>query len=152
MLKKLFDSTAVEVEVPFPELQMENGAQSVTDDTTLTKEVEAEDGPVDDLEEVGEIDLPLAASEDVVAEVLATEEISAVRELIVKLHPAIVPELITGDSIEALISSIEPAQDAYKRVISGVNIPAGGNAPVSLDVEALPTFDKIRRGIANARR
>src|SRR5690606_20563166 len=54
-------------------------------------------------------------AEVVTAEVIATpqKDIDAVRELILGLHPSIVPELISGDSVETLIASIAPAQNAY---------------------------------------
>ena len=64
-----------------------------------------------------------------------------------------VPELIAGATIADLIASIAPAQAAYSRVAESmlqpaVTVPAGGNTPVLVEADALPTSEKIRRGLA----
>lgn len=153
MLKKMFASTPTETDASVPEQISEELPPSDIDDITAVSETEDESEPVDPSfeDEEEEVGLPPAAEVAPVAVANTAEEIAAVRDLILALHPTIVPELIAGDSIDALIASIEPAQAAYSRIISNVSIPAGGNAPVTLDVESLPTFDKIRRGIANPR-
>lgn len=82
--------------------------------------------------------------------------LEAVRELILSSHSNVVPELVQGDSIDSLIASIEPARNAYSRIAEAVpqniTIPAGGNAPIVLDADQLPTSEKIRRGLAANRK
>lgn len=87
-------------------------------------------------------------------EVVATD-LDQVRELILASHPDIVPELVQGNSISDLVGSIDSAKQAYSRIAASVpkavTIPAGGNAPVTFDADALPTSEKIRRGLAAQR-
>lgn len=93
------------------------------------------------------VELPPQSVEERVPKVSSVEEITAVHALILASHQNIVPELITGDSIPALIASIAPAQEAYGRITANLRIPAGGNTAVILDADSLTTFEKIRRGL-----
>ncbi len=81
------------------------------------------------------------------------DELTAVRELVLRAHPDVVPELVTGSTVAALLSSIEPAQAAYGRLAETIqsgsrpaapvpsaptfppapSVPAGGSAPVPAD-------------------
>lgn len=84
------------------------------------------------------------------------DDLTRVRELILASHPDIVPELVQGSSVADLVASIESAKAAYTRVIESapkpaITIPAGGNAPVAVDIDALPTAEKIRRGLSVTR-
>ncbi len=99
------------------------------------------------------------------------DEIAAVRELILRAHQDVVPELIQGSSVAELMASVEPARAAYQAVAQRVQerqgsgesrgsegapaeppkVPAGGGVAV-VDLDALPTAEKIKRGIAAARR
>ena len=47
-------------------------------------------------------------------------DLAKVRELVLKAHPDIVPDLITGASIDELIASVEPARGAYQRIAEQV--------------------------------
>ncbi|MEA2525572.1 MAG: hypothetical protein QOF73_2799 [Thermomicrobiales bacterium] len=93
-------------------------------------------------------------SEETVAG-LAAEELAAVRELILRAHPDVVPELVTGRTVGELTASVEAARAAYAGVVSrqpsAVStppvVPAGG-ATVVVDPANLPTAEKIRRGLA----
>lgn len=80
------------------------------------------------------------------------DDLAQVRQLILASHPDTVPELVAGENIAALIASIAPAQAAYNRVAeslpAAVTVPAGGNTPVLVEAETLPTSEKIRRGLA----
>lgn len=81
------------------------------------------------------------------------DDIAQVRDLICRTHPDTVPELITGSTIADLLASIEPARQAYTRVaeslpVPPVTVPAGGNTPVLVEPDQLPTSEKIRRGLA----
>ena len=91
----------------------------------------------------------------------AAEDLSRVRELALRAYPETVPELVGGETVEAILGSIEPAAAAYRRIAEGVaaNAPApvipvgpAGSAPaVALDPERLPSVEKIRRGLVARR-
>lgn len=95
-------------------------------------------------------------------------DLDAVRAVVLRAHPEAVPELIAGDSIAALLASVEPAEAAYRRVAAALvatggaatgaaiatavaervpPVPAGGDRPVALDPARLPASEKIRRGL-----
>lgn len=85
------------------------------------------------------------------------DDLAQVRQLILTSHPDTVPELVTGATIAEIIASIGPAQAAYQRVAesippTAVTVPAGGNTPVLIEADALPTSEKIRRGLAAIQR
>ncbi len=85
------------------------------------------------------------------------DDLAQVRQLILASHPDTVPELVTGTTIADLIASIGPAQAAYNRVAESmpqpaVTVPAGGNTPVLVEADALPTSEKIRRGLSAIQR
>jgi hypothetical protein len=48
------------------------------------------------------------------------EELGKVRELVLKAHPDVVPDLVRGDSVDELIASVEPARSAYQRIAEQV--------------------------------
>lgn len=83
-------------------------------------------------------------------------DLDAVRELVLRAHPDVVPELVTGDSVAALIASVEPARAAYARLADALAqvrpaaavVPAGGGTPITVDPDRLPAAEKIRRGLA----
>ena len=88
---------------------------------------------------------------------LAPEELAAVRELILRAHPDVVPELVTGSTVAELTASVGAARAAYERVASSKSqvtssappvVPAGG-ATVVIDPASLPAAEKIRRGLAS---
>jgi hypothetical protein len=103
--------------------------------------------------------------------VQVTDDLSTVRDLILRAHPDAVPELITGGTIAELTASIEPARAAYQRVVEAAlrpdgergeggkdgegpappTVPAGG-APMVVDLDRLPTAELLRRGVAQRSR
>ena len=91
----------------------------------------------------------------------AVSELDAVRQVVLAAYPDSVPELIWGETVPALLASIEPARAAYARVAESVAVPAqAGTPPVVpaggggavFDPGALPAAEKVRRGIAGQRR
>ena len=100
------------------------------------------------------------------------DELETVREVILRAHPDVVPELVQGQSVAELMASIEPARAAFQAVIertrqSGSSyerqatsdaklvetppkVPAGGGV-ATLSVDDLPASEKIKRGIAGRR-
>lgn len=87
------------------------------------------------------------------------DDLAAVRDLVLRAHPDVVPELVTGDTVGDLIASVEPARAAYQRLAAAIAetrpasapVPAGGAAPIAVDPARLPAAEKIRRGLATAR-
>lgn len=85
-------------------------------------------------------------------------DLDAVRELVLRAHPDIVPELVTGGTIAELIASVESARAAYARLAqafpgqrqSAAPVPAGGGGPIAVDPDRIPAAEKIRRGLAAA--
>ena len=43
-------------------------------------------------------------------------DLGKVRDLVLKAHPDIVPDLVRGGSVDELIASVEPARTAYQRI------------------------------------
>lgn len=81
------------------------------------------------------------------------EELASVRELILRAHPDVVPELVSGGSVDELVASVEPARAAYRRVADTMTtatprVPAGDAPRLAVDAELLPAAEKIRRGLA----
>ena len=89
---------------------------------------------------------------------LSAEELAAIRALALRAYPETVPELVAGGDLASLLGSLEPAQEAYRRIADGVaaqvpspvpTVPAGSAPPVAIDPEQLPPVEKIRRALAN---
>lgn len=89
----------------------------------------------------------------------APDNLQSIRELVLRAHPDVVPELIAGTSVAELLASVEPARSAYARLAAAITerrpapeatIPAGGGAPIPVDPDRLPAAEKIRRGLATA--
>lgn len=86
-------------------------------------------------------------------------EIGLVREVVLKAHPDVVPELVNGATVAELLASVEPARAAFARIAEALPKPAGGPpvvpagaAPAAVDLSTLPPQELIRRGIAARRR
>jgi hypothetical protein len=95
-------------------------------------------------------------------------DLGKVRDLVLKAHPEVVPELVRGGSIDELIASVTPAQSAYQQIAERVRagnttvattettvvttppppvVPAGGTAAVVDPVTLSPTT-KISQALA----
>jgi hypothetical protein len=71
------------------------------------------------------------------AAAIAAGELEKVRELVLKAHPDVVPDLVRGGSIDELLASVEPAKSAYQRVADAVRA-GGGGQPVTADGPQTP--------------
>jgi hypothetical protein len=91
------------------------------------------------------------------------DELAAVREVVLRAYPDVVPELVSGGSVAEVLASVEGARAAYRRVATTVTeegrgpvqipvVPAGASRPAAIDPERLPTAEKIRRGLAGRSR
>ncbi len=80
--------------------------------------------------------------------------LAIIRELVLKAHPDVVPELVTGASIADLLASIGPAGEAYARLADHLqpappSVPAGASVPATLDPDRMPAALKIQLGLRN---
>jgi len=73
------------------------------------------------------------------------EELGKVRELVLKAHPDVVPDLVRGSSVDELIASVEPARSAYQRIADQVRqgggvagSQGGGETPVVAQPPVVP--------------
>lgn len=98
----------------------------------------------------------------------APDDVALVRDFIVATDPALVPELVTGADVGAVLASVAAARAAYQRIAERVRagqpvagpeatrpapvVPAGGAAPFTIDPADLPSGELIRRGLSAARR
>jgi hypothetical protein len=99
-------------------------------------------------------------------------DLSKVRELVLKAHPDVVPDLVAGSSVDELIASVEPARTAYQRIADQVRetgsreegadsstplapqppvVPAGGGTNVA-DPGDLGPATKIAQALAARKR
>jgi hypothetical protein len=105
----------------------------------------------------------------------AADDLAAVREVVLRAYPDAVPELVGGGSVAEVLASVEAARAAYRRIAEAVggaagaaaeaagaasgpsaahvpSVPAGAVSRPAADPERLPAAEKIRRGLAAARR
>lgn len=80
--------------------------------------------------------------------------LARVRDLILRAHPDVVPELVTGATFDELLASVEPARAAYARVAARSRaatpapIPAGQPGRQSaLNLDELSASAKIAEGL-----
>lgn len=87
---------------------------------------------------------------------LTAEQLRQLREVLVAANPGAVPELIAGETFEALLASVEPARAAFARIKGraaeelAAGVPRGGG---TREVDpaiygALSPEGKIAAGIA----
>ena len=88
------------------------------------------------------------------------EDLAAVREVVLRAYPDVVPELVGGGSVAEVLASVEGARAAYRRVVEAAagtagaaspsvpSVPAGAVTRPAVDPERLPAAEKIRRGVA----
>ena len=63
----------------------------------------------------------------------AGTDLGKVRDLVLKAHPDVVPDLVRGGSVDELIASVEPARGAYQRIADQV---LGNAAETTVNAEA----------------
>jgi len=88
---------------------------------------------------------------------LNAEQLATLRGALVEANPHAVPELIAGNSFEALIASVPMAREAHSRVAAEVaeaaagSVTRGGGAAAGVDVETLSGEAKIGLGLQQGR-
>lgn len=90
------------------------------------------------------------------ADIIAAPDpiLAAIRDLVLKAYPNVVPEMVTGESVDDLLASVGPASDAYTRLADSLQpapptVPAGASTPAALDPERMPATLKIQLGLRN---
>ncbi len=91
---------------------------------------------------------------------LTAEQLARLRETLVAANPEAVPELIAGDDFEALLASVDPAREAYRRVReqaareATAGVPRGGGVrePDPALFADLSPEAKIAAGLARSSR
>jgi len=110
-------------------------------------------GIIDPLELTGAEPEPAIVRE---AAGVSPETLERVRELVLLAHPEVVPELVRGVSLTELLASVKPAHQAYTDLAARfqpdeappiLQVPAGGTGPAPVDLDRIPTAEKLRRGI-----
>jgi len=84
--------------------------------------------------------------------VLSDAERETLRTTLAAAHPDAIPELIGGETVGAIIASLETAKAAYQRTIARVKAATpvaagGGGRPVGVDVAKLSPLAKISIGL-----
>ena len=89
-------------------------------------------------------------------------ELGRVRDLVLQAHPDVVPDLVQGETLDALLASVEPARSAYQQIAERVRsgdgqppanaptppaVPAGGTR-ATVDPATLTPVTKIARALA----
>ncbi len=87
-----------------------------------------------------------------------SQAVSSYKALAMKSNPEVPVDLITGDTIEAIDSSLENAKSLVNKVREGleaqikmVKIPAGAPPRAPIDLSALSPREKIEYGIGGKR-
>jgi chromosome segregation ATPase len=83
--------------------------------------------------------------------------VAAYKEMIVQADPGILPELITGDTIEEVKDSVRNARAVMDRVrqemeaeAAKTRIPAGAPPRAPLDLSGLSAREKIQHGLGSS--
>jgi len=81
------------------------------------------------------------------------EAVSKYRDVLLKANPSIPEELIQGNSIEELDSSVEKAHAVVEKIVSNIEetsrIPAGAPVRAGTDISALSPAEKVAYGLAH---
>ena len=87
-----------------------------------------------------------------------SQTVSAYRSLIIKSTPGLPEELVTGDSVEAIDSSVASAQSLITKVklgleaeLAGASVPAGAPPRRPVDLSALSPREKIQYAVGERR-
>jgi hypothetical protein len=94
--------------------------------------------------ETVEVQTAAAGTTPAGVEAAGGEELGKVRELVLKAHPDVVPDLVRGSSVDELIASVEPARSAYQRIAEQVRQGGGvaglqGGGETAISSEAAST-------------
>jgi hypothetical protein len=83
-------------------------------------------------------------------------DLGRVRDLVISAHPDVVPELVHGSTFDELMSSVEPAREAYQRIVAEQRVAPitprvaaqpGQRSTNLVDMESLSPLGKISEGL-----
>jgi predicted RNase H-like nuclease (RuvC/YqgF family) len=134
----------------------------------LARELASKEAAIRELEQAlvnkdGEMALlrqALAESEQKLAQTsdALAQAVASYKELVVATNPEIPPELVTGDTIEAINQSLENARSLIDRVKQAVEqeasrskVPVGAPQRASIDLSVLSPREKIQYAIGGKR-
>ncbi|MFH0914140.1 MAG: hypothetical protein V1849_02475 [Chloroflexota bacterium] len=87
-----------------------------------------------------------------------SQAVASYKTLVLSSHPRVPAELISGDSIEAINSSLEKAKSLVSRVrqeleaeVVASRVPAGAPPRTAVELSALSPREKIQYGIGGKR-
>jgi len=130
--------------------EQKGSAEIGSDPAAAEQETERLSGRVDELEKT----LADRESEIISLKNGLKESVESYRSLVMESNPDILPEMIGGDSVEALNESVLRAKDLIGRIKAGLEsqenslrIPAGSPQRGMIDTAGLSPGEKIRRGI-----
>jgi hypothetical protein len=114
------------------------------------------DTAVDQAKRVVELEKAAASASERMAKLDGSlkQAVESYRALVIKANPEVLPELISGDSIEALEGSLANAKELTGKIKAGletqaaaIKVPAGAPARGAPDGAGLSAREKIRMGI-----
>jgi hypothetical protein len=105
-------------------------------------------------------DTPEPAHEHPSSEAASGVDLDRVRDLVLAAHPEVVPEMVQGENFDELMASVEPAREAYQRILGQMAEKAGpqpaapkvasqpGRRGAAIaDIEGLSPLGKISEGL-----
>ncbi len=133
----------------------------------LARELRARDGRIIQLEqalaardgEIEELKRELAEAGQALDELgkALPQAVAAYKEIVVAANPGVLPELITGESIEAVNESLQNARNLMERVkqemeneAAKTRVPAGAPPRMPPDLSALSPREKIQYALGGA--
>ena len=130
---------------------------SIAGKDTRIGELESELSEAKSESEAKQADLEAKVSELAEYSDAMVTAVNKYKEALISAHPDIPPDLIQGDSIEALFASVEKGQGIVGQVKANLDAEAGAarvpaGAPVSTgpDLSGLTAREKIAQGIKSA--
>jgi hypothetical protein len=90
---------------------------------------------------------------------ISAEQVASVRDLIARAYQDIVPELLTGDTLEALLASVPAARESYQRLEARFSSQPAQVQQVSqplptqtvAELNGMSTDDLLRQGMIERR-
>jgi hypothetical protein len=131
---------------------------------TMTDAIEqpitnAEEAP--DVEDLSVTEPEVRTQIDIVEPIagISAEQVASVRDLIARAYQDIVPELLTGDTLEALLASVPAARESYQRLEARFSQQPAQAEQVSqplptqtvAELNGMSTDDLLRKGMIERR-
>jgi predicted RNase H-like nuclease (RuvC/YqgF family) len=149
------------------ETAAEEPANLQEENEALSRELRARDGRIVQLEQalsardaqIEELKRQLAEAGNALDELgkALPQAVAAYKEILVAANPGVLPEMISGDSIEAVNESLQNARNLMERVrqemeneAAKTRVPAGAPPRTPPDLSALSPREKIQYALGGA--